>query len=80
MHTNRIKTVNRVANIIEDERRYSRVPHVQSWNVEVGPVSKHEYRSMKDGPLATAAKWSARGLLAVVVTGWLVVVFLMMQN
>lgn len=36
MHTNRIKTVNRVANIIEDERRYSRVPHVQIWNVDAG--------------------------------------------
>lgn len=80
MHTNRIRTVNRVASIIEDERRYARVPHAQNWNTEVGPVSGHEYRSMKDTPLVNVAKWLAKGLLAVGMAGLVLVVFGMLQQ
>lgn len=80
MHTNRIRTVNRVASIIEDERRYARVPHAQNWNTEVGPVSGHEYRSMKDTPLQKATKMAAQVLLCVLVGAMAIVAFGLLQG
>lgn len=55
-------------------------PYTADWNTEVGPVSGHEYRSMKDTPLTTAVKWSAKGLLAVLGVGLVIVAFGMLQE
>lgn len=55
-------------------------PYASDMNVEVGPVSGHEYRSMKDGPLVNVAKWFARVLLAVGMAGLVLAVFGMMQK